>query len=155
MSTVQWFVSPFFYFLFLLKNIPTTSFTSHQRERERAGSDRQKDKGDAPAPFVHAALPNLIGVHHVALPHLLPHRHSSSSPPLDWVRSACSSYLFIYFHICLFWFNFIVRIGFCFVWIMWDVFWEWSKETETKIRRFLIPAIVFLFLLFFCVFFFF
>ena len=73
-----------------------------ERERERAGSDRQKDKADAPASFVHSALPNLIGIHHVALPRPLPHCHSSSSPPLDWVRSACSSYLFIYFHICLF-----------------------------------------------------
>ena len=87
-----------------------------------------------------------ISVHHAALSRLSPHRHSSSSPPLDWVRLACSSFfsfLFFFsffFHICLFWFNFIVRIVFCFgfcVWIMWDVFWEWSKETETKIKRFL------------------
>ena len=105
----------------------------HIRERERAGSDRQKDKGDAPAPIVHAALPNLIGVHHVALPHLLPHRHSSSSPPLDWVRSACSSYLFIYFHICLFWFNFIVRIGFCFVFCV--CLCETFFESEAKRQK--------------------
>ena len=68
----------------------------------------------------------------LALPHPPSHRHSSSSPPPDWVKSACSSFSFFsfFFHICLFWFNFIVRIGFCFVfyvWIIWDVFWEWSK----------------------------
>ena len=29
-----------------------------------------------------------------ALPHPLPHCHSSSVPPIDWVRSACSSFFF-------------------------------------------------------------
>ena len=70
-----------------------------------------------------------------ALPHPPPHRHSSSSLPPDWIRLAYSFFFFSFFHICLFWFNFIIRIGFCFVfcvWIMWDVFWEWSKETEIK-----------------------
>ena len=59
-----------------------------------------------------------------ALPHQPPHCHSSSFPPPDWVRSACSFFFFFYI------FNFIVRIRFCFLfcfWIIWDVFWEWSK----------------------------
>ena len=69
-----------------------------EREREKAGSNRRKDKVDASSPFIHAALPNLISIHHVALPCPLPHRRSSSSPPPDQVRSVCSSYfLFIYF----------------------------------------------------------
>ena len=80
-----------------------------------------------------------IGVYHEALPRPPPHRHSSSSLPPDWIRSAYSFFFFFFsfFHICLFWFNFIIRIWFCFVfcvWIMWDVFWEWSKETETKTK---------------------
>ena len=77
--------APFFYFLFHLKNIPTTDLL-HIRERERA------------------ARPS-------------PHYRSSSSPPPGWVRLAFFffSFFFLFFHICLFWFNFILRIGFCFV----------------------------------------
>ena len=48
-------IPPFFYFLFHLKNIPTTTFTSYQRERERlllvrcptAGGDRGRRKDKA------------------------------------------------------------------------------------------------------------
>ena len=63
-SVHSYLYPPFFYFLFHLKNIPATTFTSHQRERERerlmlvrrptAGGNRgcQKDKagGDRRSP---------------------------------------------------------------------------------------------------------
>ena len=70
-------IPPFFYFLFHLKNILATMFTSHQRERERervllvrrptASGDRghRKDKagGDRRSPYnvtTNAALPPLV-----------------------------------------------------------------------------------------------
>ena len=77
-----------------------------------------------------------IGVHHIrCCPTVVcpPPHHQIGSDRLVLLILL----LLLFFQICLFWFNFIVRIGFCFVfcvWIMWDVFWEWSKETETKTK---------------------
>ena len=68
-----------------------------------------------------------ISVHHAALPRPPPHCCLSSSPPPGWVRSACS----FFFHICLFWFNFILRIGFCFVFCVW-IMWEMERMREKR-----------------------
>ena len=129
-------------------------FTSEKREeREREENLKHQwrsrciDRRPAEIEVTERTKRVEIGVHHAALPRLSPQNHSSSSPPTNQVRWACSSFslffffFFFFFHIFLFWFNFFVRIGFYFVfcvWIMWDVFWEWTKETKTKIRRFLI-----------------
>ena len=45
------------------------------------------------------------------------------------VRSACS---FFFFHVCLFWFNFILRIRFCFVFCVWIIMWETERIREKK-----------------------
>ena len=82
----------------------------------------------------------------------LPHRRSSSTPPLDWVRSACSSSFFCFF---FFWFNFIVRIGFCFVFGLFETYFE----SEAKLDRLVLPSscvsFYFVFLCFFIYYFFF
>ena len=69
---------------------------------------------------------------------LPPHRRLSSSPPPGWVRSASFFFFFFFFfsfsfffHICLFWFNFILRIGFCFVFCVW-IMWETERMREKK-----------------------
>ena len=106
-------------------------------------SDRWKDK------------PMEIGIHHVLYCHTAVHPPPYHQTGLDQlVLHIC---LFI-FHIYLFWFNFIVRIGFvlCFLFGLCETFLrvkqrDWNTEAK---RRFLIPAVVFLFPLFFCVFFF-
>ena len=68
---------------------------------------------------------------------LPPYRCVSSSPPPGWVRSACSfflSFFLLFFRSCLFWFNFILRIGFCFVFCIW-IMWETERMREKKIQR--------------------
>ena len=70
---------------------------------------------------------------------LPPYHRLSSSPPLGWVRLACYFFLsffffFSFFRSCLFWFNFILRIGFCFVFCVW-IMWETERMREKKIRR--------------------
>ena len=86
--------APFFYFLFHRKNIPTTHLL-HIREREREGYS-----STAPPPVeievAERTKPVEIGIHHAALPRLLPH-HRSSSPPPSWVRSAFFFFLFFFF----------------------------------------------------------
>ena len=132
----------------LLLNLTFTSHLSHiqyshqiKEKRERRIWSRWRSRCTDRRPMeievAERTKPVEIGVHHAAQPHPPPHRHSSSSLPPDWIRLAYSFFFFSFFHICLFWFNIIVRIGFCFVfcvWIMWDIFWEWSKETETKTK---------------------
>ena len=64
-----------------------------------------------------------LGLHRMHLHHRSNRCSSISTaarrPPYrsTWVRSACSFFCFFFsfFHICLFLFNFILRIGFCFV----------------------------------------
>ena len=76
---------PLLLFLFLLKNLPATSFAlliKEKRERERQ-RERRKTGGSA------FTMPSEIEVHH-ALPRPPSHRRSSSSLPPGWVRSACS-----------------------------------------------------------------
>ena len=95
---------PFLYFLFHLKNIPATAFTSHHREREReresererervllvcrptAGGDRgrQKDKagGDWHSPYNTTT--------------------SAAHPPPHHQAGSDRLVLFFFFHICLF-----------------------------------------------------
>ena len=96
----------FFFFLFFsstqvsnppsfihLKNIPASHicFTS-EREGESSSA--------APPPVEIEVAKRTksveFGVHHVALPRPAPHRHSSSSPPPGWVRSACYLFIFSY-----------------------------------------------------------
>ena len=91
-SSTQDTEPPSFYFLFHLKNIPTSHicFTSEtERERERVHA--------APPPaeieVAKRTKPVEISVH----PRPPPHRCSLSSPPLGWVRSACSFFLFFIF----------------------------------------------------------
>ena len=116
--------------------------------RSKAGGDqgRRKEKasGDQRSPWSttsSAAPPSFI---------LIP------TTKLGQIGLFFFSFLFFFFSYFLVLIQLYCKnwILFC-VWIMWDVFWKWSKETETKIRHFLNPAILFLFLLFFCVFFFF
>ena len=88
--------------------------------------------------------------HSPALSRPLPHCHSSSTLLPDWVRSACcccccssssSSYLLVLIQLyCKNW------IVFC-VWIIWDIFWEWSKVRSACSSQQLC-------FFFFCVFFF-
>ena len=87
--------TPFFYFLFHLKNIPVTHLL-HIREREREGYS------SAAPPLVEIEVaertkPVEIGVHHVTLPHLPPHCCSSSSLPPSWVRS---TFFFFFIFAC-------------------------------------------------------
>ena len=107
-------------FLFLLQNLPATSFAlliKEKRERERQ-RERRKTGGSA------FTMPSEIEVHH-ALPRPLSHRGSSSFPPSGWVRSTCSfffSFFFFSYLLVLIQLYFI-RIGICFVfcvWIMWE-----------------------------------
>ena len=102
-------LSPFFYLFFSSRTFKQHHllFSSKKRERRRQ-RERRKTRGSM------FTMPSEIEVHH-ALPRPPSHRCSSSSPPSSWIRSACS----IFFHICLFWFNFILRIGFCFVFFAW------------------------------------
>ena len=99
-----------------------------KRKRRRKRRKKKKEKKKARwVPRVHGFF-NWVTTNfphdscHLLRP--LPHRRSSSTPPLDWVRSACSSSFFCFFFLiqlyCKKW------ILFC-VWIIWDVFWEWSK----------------------------
>ena len=88
------------------------TFASHERERE---NERERDCCSSAAPppveieFTERTKPMEISIHHAALARLPPHRRLSSSPPLGWVRSACSFlFLFLFYHIFLFWFNFIL-----------------------------------------------
>ena len=181
MSIVQWSLSPFFYLLFLLKNLrtfqqPYIKEREREREREReARSDHRKDKPMEigihhirycptvvrPPPHHQIELdrwkdkPVEIGVHHVRYCPIAvrpPTYHQTGSDQI-----VLHIYLFI-FHIYLFWFNFIVRIGFvlCFLFGLCETFLrvkqrDWNTEAK---RHFLIPSVVFLFPLFFCVFFF-
>ena len=39
---------------------------------------------------------------------------------------------FSFFHICLFWFNFILRIRFCFLFCVWIIMWETERIREKK-----------------------
>ena len=108
-------------FLFLLQNLPATSFAlliKEKRERERQ-RERRKTGGSA------FTMPLEIEVHH-ALPRPTSHHGSSSSPPSGWVRSTCS---FLFFSFFLFSYLLVliqlyfIRIGICFVfcvWIMWE-----------------------------------
>ena len=126
---VSYLYPPFFYFLFLLKNIPAISHLLHIREREYCTNRRSVEIEIAERTKLVE-----IGVYHAALPRPPLHRRSSAAPQIGLFFFF---FLFSFFHICLLLFNFIVRIGFCFVFcvrIMWDIFWEWSKETETKMR---------------------
>ena len=41
-------------------------------------------------------------------------------------------FLFLFFHICLFWFNFILRIRFCFLFCVWIIMWETERIREKK-----------------------
>ena len=69
-------------------------------------------------------------------------------PPYHQTRSNWLVLLSFFFFSFFFFFSYLLVliqlycknwILFCVcVWIMWDIFWEWSKETETKIRHFLI-----------------
>ena len=78
-----------------------------------------------------------------ALPHLPPHCHSSSFPPPDWVKSACSFFFFFIQLYCKNWILFFV--------LFLDYLRRFLRVKQSQIGLFF-PAVVFLFLLFFCVF---
>ena len=58
---------------------------------------------------------------------------------LDYVRNgvrlACSFFLLSFFHICLFWFNFILRIRYCFVFGLCEKRREWEKKKNLEERE--------------------
>ena len=95
-SVHSYLYPPFFYFLFHLKNIPATTFTLHQRERERVCCSSA-----APSPMEIKVAKRTksveISIHHAALPHLPTHRRSSSSPLPGYVKLACSFFFFSFF----------------------------------------------------------
>ena len=112
----------------------TIYFTSEKREREREEKDCCSFTDSPPVEIEVTKRTKRvkIGVLHVALPRTPPHCRSSSSTPLSWVRSACSFFFSLFFfHICLFLFNFILRIGFCFVFCVW-IMWEMERMREKK-----------------------
>ena len=74
---------------------------------------------------------------------LLPHDHSSSSPPPDWVKSACSSSFSFFFSFFFFPYLLVLIQLYCKNWILFFVL------CLDYVRRFLIPTVVFLFLFFF------
>ena len=104
-----------------------------KRKRRRKRRKKKKEKKIADSPEFTVSLTELQLIFHDSC-HLLrplPHRRSSSTPPPDWVRSACSSSFFFFF-----WFNFIVRIGFCFVFGLFETYFE----SEAKLDRLVLPS---------------
>ena len=116
---------PLFLFLFLLQNLPTTSFALLIKEKRERQTERERRKtGGSALPCRQRSrftMPPEIGIHH-ALSHPPSHRHSSSSPPPGWVKSACSfffsffsffSYLLVLIQL------YFIRIGIFFVFCVW------------------------------------
>ena len=92
---------PLFLFLFLLQNLPTTSFALLIKEKRERQIERERGErlGDQRSPCRRRSsftMPSEIGIHH-ALSRPPSHRRSSSSPPPGWVRSACSFFFFFFF----------------------------------------------------------
>ena len=92
----------------LLLNLTFTSHLSHiqyshqiKEKRERRIWSRWRSRCTDRRPMeievAERTKPVEIGVHHAAQPHPPPHRHSSSSLPLDWIRSAYSFFFFFFF----------------------------------------------------------
>ena len=116
--------SPFFYFLFHLNNIPASHicFTS-EREIKRSSKGQSQWRSTFTMQHYH--------VRHPTAARRPPHHQAGS----DRLVFFFSSFSFFFFHICLFWFNFILRIGFCFVFYVW-IMWEMERiRGEKKIRR--------------------
>ena len=65
--------------------------------KSKAGGDRCTDQRPVEIEVTERTKPVEISVYHEALPHPPPHRRSSSFPPPDWVRSACSSCSLFFF----------------------------------------------------------
>ena len=98
---------PLLLFIFLLQNLPTTShllFSVPQKKkivlliREKRETETEREEKD----WERSAWASTTCISTTA----------PTSPPPGWVRSAC---FFFFFQTCLFWFKFILRIGFCFV----------------------------------------
>ena len=160
-------LAPLLLFSFSPQKHSNNSFASHQRERGREGEREREgclsadgDRGRRKDKSVE------IGIHHAALRRPLPH-HLGQIGILfffsffffsyllvliqlyfkNWilfcvlclenvrngVRLACS----FFFHICLFWFNFILRIRFflCFVFGLCEKRREWERKKEIQRRR--------------------
>ena len=92
----------------LLLNLTFTSHLSHiqyshqikEKGERRIWSrwrSRCTDRRPMEIEVAERTKPVEIGVHHAAQPHPPPHRHSSSSLPLDWIRSAYSFFFFLFF----------------------------------------------------------
>ena len=84
----------------------TFTYLVHIREKRRERKENLKrrwrsrctDQRPAKIEVAERTKPVEISIHHAALSRLSPHRHSSSSPPLDWDRLACSSFFsFLFF----------------------------------------------------------
>ena len=98
--------------------------SSHQRKERESDRERGERLGDQRSPCRQRSrftMPSEIGDHH-ALSRPPSHRHSSSSPPPGWVKSACSfffsffsffSYLLVLIQL------YFIRIGIFFVFCVW------------------------------------
>ena len=104
-------------------------FTSEKREeREREENLKHQwrsrciDRRPAEIEVTERTKRVEIGVHHAALPRLSPQNHSSSSPPTNQVRWACSSFSLFFFFFSFFFSYFLVLIQlFCKNWILFCV----------------------------------
>ena len=111
---------PHIYFTVITSHIHIREKRRKRKENlKRRWRSRCTDRRPAKIEVAERIKPVEIGVHHAALSRLSPHRRSSSSPPLDWIRLACSSFFSFFF---FFFFSYLLVLIqlYCKNWIL---FW--------------------------------